>query len=142
MAYRITLVLDLFKGPEDRELSHRVLQVMLESLYEINCEWLRVHPEAPGIYDDNVVTHKKRMHYQQEEAGHEDWQDIPTSLALGTADCEDLACWRAAELTVRQGIKATPTFTFKPRRNGGMLYHIIVKLPDGTIEDPSKKLGM
>lgn len=268
MTYRITMVLDLFKGPQDRELSHRTLQLMLDCLYATDIEWLKAHPETPGIYDENVVTHKKLMHYEMEEAGHEDWQDIPTCLSLGTADClpldtlvlmedlsfsalgdlkpgdvimgdgkmtkvlefqctgmkdilvfdldngrtlrcspehrlflrddtevrakdikvddhlkspessakvrgiraseqemcgdittdtgrfylpesdvivhncEDLACWRAAELTVRGGVKATPTFRFKPRANGSMLYHIVVLLPDGSIEDPSKKLGM
>ncbi len=57
-------------------------------------------------------------------------------------NCEDLACWRAAELRVRHGIKAQPTFTWKQRPNGGYLYHIQVQLPDGRKEDPSRVLGM
>lgn len=57
-------------------------------------------------------------------------------------NCEDLACWRAAELRVRYGIAAIPIFTCKPRANGGYLYHITVQLPDGRIEDPSRRLGM
>jgi hypothetical protein len=142
MAYRITFVLELFNGPEQQELSHRVLQILLDSLYATNVEWLKANPNAPRIYDKDVVTHKARIHYEQEPAGQEDWQDIPTTLRLGEGDCEDLACWRAAELTVRDNIHATPTFTFKPRKNGGMLYHILVKHPDGHIEDPSRQLGM
>lgn len=57
-------------------------------------------------------------------------------------NCEDLACWRAAEYRVRYGINAIPTFIWKVRPNGGHLYHILVKLPDGRIEDPSRALGM
>lgn len=57
-------------------------------------------------------------------------------------NCEDLACWRAAELRVRHNIMAEPTFIWKKRENGGYLYHILVRLPDGRVEDPSRTLGM
>ena len=57
-------------------------------------------------------------------------------------NCEDLACWRAAELRVRYGIAAEPTFIWKVRPGGGYLYHIQVLYPDGRIEDPSRRLGM
>lgn len=142
MSFRITFVVDLFKGPSDADLSHRVLQLCLDNLYRINCEYLKANPLTPSIYSDNLVSHKKRIHYEREEEGHEDWQDIPTTLALGEGDCEDLACWRAAELTVKEGIAARPIFHVKQRANGGMLYHILVQRPDGSLEDPSKKLGM
>ncbi len=56
-------------------------------------------------------------------------------------NCEDLACWRAAELRVR-GIRARAFFTRDRRSDGTTLYHIMVKLPDGRIEDPSRQLGM
>jgi len=56
--------------------------------------------------------------------------------------CEDLACWRAAELVVRHGIQARPDFTCDARGDGSRLYHIVVRLPDGRIEDPSRNLGM
>ncbi len=142
MAYRITFVLDLFKGPEQQALSHKVLQLMLDNLFQVDCAYLEANPNTPLIYTKNLITKKHNLHYEQEEAGREDWQDIPTVLANGEGDCEDLACWRAAELVVREKIAARPTFTFKPRRNGGMLYHIVVRHPDGKIEDPSKQLGM
>lgn len=57
-------------------------------------------------------------------------------------NCEDLACWRVAELRVRFGIGARPTYTSQVRPDGSYLYHILVELPDGSIEDPSRNLGM
>jgi hypothetical protein len=135
MPYRITTVLDLFHGEEDRPLSHKTLQVMLDALCAIDMLYLQAHPEVPDLF-------KSGVRYAEEPAGQEDWQDIPTTLGLGIGDCEDLACWRAAELNVRYGIKARPCFTFKVRPNGGYLYHIQVRYPDGRIEDPSRTLGM
>ena len=168
MPYRVTVVMDLFKGPHEQALSHKALQHMLDCLYRIDCDWLAAHPETPGIYDSGIVEkapgkmvsvvqrqmsmrqleveqpdiRQTRMHYQEEPLGQEDWKDIPTCLQDGIADCEDLACWRAAELTVRHGIQARPFFSYKVRPNGSYLYHIKVKYPDGTEEDPSRKLGM
>jgi len=133
--YRITFVLDLFKGAHEQELSHKVLTVMLAALTKVDMEYLRAHPEVPPLY-------KSGVRYEEEPPGQEDWQDIPTTLKLKVGDCEDLACWRAAELQVRHGIKAMPIFIWKVRPSGGYLYHIQVKLPDGRVEDPSRALGM
>lgn len=57
-------------------------------------------------------------------------------------NCEDLACWRVAELNVRQGIAAVPIFGFRTLSNGDVVYHIRVQYPNGQIEDPSRLLGM
>ena len=135
MPYRITFALDLFNGPHERELSHKALFVMLRCLTEINELYLQAHPETPPLYRSGV-------RYMEEPPGQEDWQDIPITLQMGLADCEDLVCWRVAELRVRAGINAKPVFKAFPRANGSMLYHILVEYPDGTIEDPSRILGM
>lgn len=132
--YRITYALELFDG-RDLEQSHAALNIMLRNLAELDALWLRRHPEAPWLYQSGV-------HYKEEPPGQEDWQDIPTCIRMGIADCEDLACWRAAELNVRMGVRAVPIFTHKLRADGGSLYHILVRYPDGRIEDPSKILGM
>jgi hypothetical protein len=58
------------------------------------------------------------------------------------SNCEDLACWRAAELNVRHGVAAAPTFVWRKRPNGAYLYHIQTIHPDGRVEDPSRALGM
>lgn len=56
--------------------------------------------------------------------------------------CEDVACWLAAELVVRYGVDARPDFTCQVREDGSYLYHIVVRLPDGRVMDPSRFLGM
>jgi hypothetical protein len=57
-------------------------------------------------------------------------------------NCEDLASHRAAELQVKHGINAWPSFTYRMRPSGAHLYHIQTRYPDGAIEDPSRVLGM
>jgi hypothetical protein len=132
---RYILAVDLFDGDEERQLSHRALCFMLVGLTELAAFQLKCHPEWPDLYDSGV-------RYEEEPPGQEDWQDPKTCLDLGTFDCEDGACWRAAELNVRYHIKAYPTFLWRKRPNGSYLYHIQTKYPDGRIEDPSRRLGM
>mgnify|MGYP000875808724 CR=1 FL=1 len=135
MPYRVTFVVDLFHGSMQQALGlgHRALHRMLGTLVEIDCDYLRAHPEVPPLYESGV-------RYQVEPKGKEDWQDIPTCLKLGVGDCEDLACWRCAELIVRGRVDAKPTFLWK-KIPGGTLYHIQVLTAQG-IEDPSRVLGM
>jgi hypothetical protein len=57
-------------------------------------------------------------------------------------NCEEIACWRAAELRVHANINAKAVFTKQEQDDGQMLYHITVLLPDGRTEDPSRQLGM
>jgi len=134
MPYRITYALDLFNGPKERELSHATLNVMLEALTKIDVLYLLRHPETPSIY-------KAGVKYMEEPPGQEDWQDIPTTISMGIGDCEDVACWRTAELIVR-GIPAKAIFKEQRRADGGYLFHILVQHPNGYLEDPSRILGM
>jgi hypothetical protein len=148
---RIRFCINLFEGTKELPLSHRTLMYMLHALCLIDMRYLLKYPNTPLLYDTGV-------HYEYEPEGREDWQDVPTNMRRGEADCEDLASHRAAELRVR-GVKAWPRFTSRIRSNGSFLYHIIVCYknpelgryisdPDDPdydpryIEDPSKKLGM
>ena len=133
--YRISFVTDLFNGVEDREESHQVLNILLNALTQIDMQYLRNHPQTPIIYQSGV-------RYVEEPPGLEDWRDIPTCLRERQGDCEELACWRAAELNVRQGIAAFPIFGFRTLSNGNVVYHIRVQYPNGYIDDPSRVLGM
>jgi hypothetical protein len=135
MPHRITFVVDAFKGPHEERHSHNALSAMLRALTLIDVSYLMTHPETPLLYQSGV-------RYEEEPPGQEDWQDIPTTLGLKVGDCEDLACWRAAELQVRFGEKAWPVFRHQKRPNGSYLYHILVRRADGRIEDPSRILGM
>jgi hypothetical protein len=80
---------------------------------------------------------------------------LPESDVL-VHNCEDLAAWRAGELRAA-GVKADPVLKWRwvDRRealaaglpikgdaDGLWLVHCLVRFPDGTIEDPSKILGM
>lgn len=138
--YRITFALDLFNGPHERALSRKTLDVMLDALLKVDILYLRENPNTPPIYQ--ATTRGMRVRYMEEPPGQEDWQDIPTFLCMGIGDCEDAACWRAAELQVKHGIAARPIFKEQQKPDGGMLYHILVRYPDGRIEDPSRILGM
>lgn len=135
MPYRVTYALDIFRGDRERQLSRESLNVMLRCLYDLDCLYLRAHPEVPALYRSGV-------RYMEEPPGQEEWQDVATCLRMGTADCEDLAAWRAAELTVRDRIPARPVFREQRRADGSYLYHIVVQYPNGQIEDPSRILGM
>ena len=61
-------------------------------------------------------------------------------------NCEDLACWLAAERVVKDKAFARPIFRSYPRKDGSTLYHIVteVRQRDGRvlIEDPSDLQGM
>ena len=79
--------------------------------------------------------------YRAEPLGQEIWQSIPALQMRGVGDCEDLACARVAE-RLSVGDACRPGLKRQKRDDGGILYHVIVGNPDGTIEDPSAVLGM
>lgn len=147
MMQPVVFKVQLFRDPGDRERSQQGLLWMLEALCKINEGHLAERPYPP-LYESGV-------RYQREN-GTEEWLDIPTIIEAGWGDCEDLACWRVAELRT-QGKHAGPYVRF--RRIGGVFhYHALVRhyrpvaipyrgrvltrmVPD-EIEDPSRKLGM
>jgi len=87
----------------------------------------------PPLYESGV-------RYALEPRG-ERWLDCVRVLELGRGDCEDLATWRAAELRLGGDPGAVCMFSARPR-GSGRLIHIIVQRGDGTLEDPSRALGM
>lgn len=130
-----------------------VLEHLLRALVAVDIAWLLEHPETPNLYDAGIV-------YTEEPDGQDDWLDIPECLERArqgrAIDCEDLACWRIAELRVRFGERdARPHVTVNdlPDRTGRLVttYHIAVLRgtaagygPGGgrKIECPSTLLGM
>lgn len=116
------------------------LDAALEGLVRLNMAMLREHKAQgkpiPPIYSSGV-------HWQPDRARGrptETWDSIDVVRQRGYGDCEDLASWRAAELRFTQGILAKAVV--RPSRTPGVAWHCIVQLPNGTIEDPSAKLGM
>lgn len=82
--------------------------------------------------------YKAGVRYMLEPNGKEEWQLPADALRTKRADCEDLACWRVAELWL-QGEPGARVFL---KRVNPRLRHIQVLRADGTIEDPSRALGM
>lgn len=108
------------------------LRIALRALTDINV-WILRRMILPGIYNG-------RIKYVPERTGHEDWLTVEDIHRLGYGDCEDLACARTAEHIVN-GVNAEVDLKSK-WTHGILLIHIFVRLPDGSIEDPSAKLGM
>lgn len=116
-----------------------ILRSMLESLILADTFFLAEHPGTPLLYEAG-------LRYQPEEIGHDDWRDVPSILDHKGGDCEDLASWRVAELRHLHNENAQPYITYNLVRSARFgtftLYHIRVQRADGTIEDPSRILGM
>lgn len=111
------------------------LQLLYMAMTATNACWLAQHPEAPYLLKSGVV-------YARETAldgPAEVLRDIPSIMRDGWGDCDDLACWAAAELTVRGRIRAWPTMI-----SGGTAarWHVVVRDSTGKIHDPSAALGM
>lgn len=79
--------------------------------------------------------------YVREPRGQERWLSLEALHRQGWGDCEDLACARSAERN-SVGDTCRPDLLKQVRRDGSTLYHVIVRNPDGSIEDPSEQLGM
>lgn len=154
----ILFKLGLFHSEASRPASERVLAKALDLLFTADVEFLRANPNTPDIYTPGLMRYEREpLEGEQWDMivvntptgprsavcprNPEEWKAIPYCIEDGFADCEDLACWLAAQRLVRQGIECRPAFSF---RNVGRMsiYHIVCRHPDGTIEDPSRVLGM
>jgi hypothetical protein len=103
------------------------LRVALAGLTAMNRALLKMY-SVPPLYDSGVV-------YRPEHP--DEWQTLDIVRARGYGDCEDLSTWRAAELQ-EEGVNAfADLYPVRPGK-----WHAIVVLPNGTIEDPSARLGM
>lgn len=123
------------------------LQLALDVLTDLNALTLAHNDRIPPIYASGVryARESALMGDGLEVAAldprsgtvEERFSHLARVLEIGAGDCDDLASWRAAELRVRHGIdaRATPVPS-----DGG--YHVVVRYPDGRIEDPSAILGM
>ena len=135
------ILFDLGNGGRDKSWlrKSRVLGLAIRPLLKaavlIDQLYLQLHPEVPLLYHSGVV-------YREEDLtkGYEDFAIVPAILRRGHGDCDDLGPWRCAELR-NSGENADIRVEWKKTRKG-KLYHIVVRRGNGTIEDPSKILGM
>lgn len=103
-----------------------------EGLIIFNRRYIQRH-RPPPLYSSGVV-------YRREPKRSERFRTMRLVYGAGHGDCEDLASIRCAEYRER-GINARIRITWQ-RQPNGRLWHVTCRLPDGTNEDPSKRLGM
>lgn len=97
--------------------------------------YIQSFPGVPLLYASGVV-------YREDPIGNERWKNVGDVIVAGAGDCKDLAAWRCAEIR-QTGIDAKIQIDEYPDvRPGGPDFHVLVRLPDGTTEDPSRRLGM
>ena len=170
MLRHVLFDLSLFSDESDRANSQKRVLALLQALTYCNQLYLRNNPGTPLIYksgikykvpqqfeeDDTSEVGVLRQYLERQGAPREVWQalhsvngmvggekfrDIPRIIENNGGDCDNLGAWRAAELR-ELGIRAQPYITWRRRPDGGMTYHVIVRWPDGSSEDPSLLLGM
>jgi hypothetical protein len=117
------------------EAKMNALVQLLEALTAVNSAYLLEHARTPLLYESGV-------RYEEEPPGRDEWQDIPETLARRVGDCEDLGCWRLAELRVREREQASPFIKRSVVGPARTVYHVAVRRADGRLEDPSRILGM
>ena len=123
------------------------LQLALDVLTHLDALTLANNPNIPPLYASGVrYARESRLIGEGREVPaldpvsgtvEERFNHLSRVLEIGAGDCDDLACWRAAELQVRAGI---PARAVPVRSDTG--WHVVVRLPDGSIDDPSARLGM
>jgi hypothetical protein len=147
---------------EDAEGRHFApIIFLLEGLCRVN-EWLirrsirryekgEIASPMPPLYMSGV-------RYKEDAPGEENWKDCVQVLRDLNGDCDRLVAWRVGELWAAN-IPARPVIKwqqlpkwfcvremkFPPAmvpEKGISMVHVLVERPDGTIEDPSKNLGM
>ena len=115
-----------------RANNERDLEAALWGLLHINVRLMSVG-RWPSVYDIGT-------HYQREPSGREKWVTAGYMRANPREgfDCEDLASYQCAYLKTT-GIDRDAKVGLKRSSVG---WHVIVIRGDGTIEDPSRTLGM
>ena len=111
--------------------SPRYVAHALEGLARIAADEVAEN-DLPTLYSSGV-------RYQREPRGVEEWLTPLQAIERGVADCEDLAAWRAGEL---RASGADPGATVAIVRTGPRTLHAVVRRSDGSLEDPSRVLGM
>lgn len=119
-----------FSPTASQETNAAALKVLLDCFIRLNLVYLASHSPS-GLYRSGVRYGRTTI-----------WDTIPALYERGYGDCKSLTAAYIAELRA-QGRQANPVFRFFRRpADGGLDFHILVQLADGTFMDPSKDLGM
>lgn len=165
----------MFDAKDNTAAARKDLMWVLEALTQRNQSYLKQRPKTPRLYQSGVKyqvpqqfdgdCEEVRVLRQalgdsanrgavadvldtvQAALGGERFRDIGRIIDNNGGDCDNLGCWRAAELR-QHGIQASPYMTGRARPDGGTTYHALVIWPPfgnveySTTEDPSLILGM
>jgi hypothetical protein len=123
MLIRITLILEANNRKD--------LRFYLNRLVSLNRYYMRTRV-VPPLYKSGTVYAREATAARHSEQ----WQTCVQVAKSKVGDCEDLAAYRVAELC-EHGEDAKIRLTLK-----GRTWHVTVRRADGSIEDPSKRLGM
>lgn len=88
--------------------------------------------QLPPLYESGIKFRQEPGH----GSGYEDWALPNVTFQRGWGDCDDLVIYRLWELYCAGQIKAACNAEWL-----GNGVHVRVRLPNGTIEDPSILLG-
>jgi hypothetical protein len=129
----------IFTEAWSQSASEKVLDMILELLVQIDILYLRLNPKTPKMYESGVRYFHNGI--------KDEWFSTCESLHEQLADCKGLSAWLVAEYRVTgvdPGAKCCKKFAVidDPTIGKLVLYHVMVQRSDGTIEDPSRKLGM
>lgn len=104
----------------------------LEGLVQRNLDQMKRQRFGP-LYGSGIV-------YAREDPGETYWQTIREVYATKRADCEDLSAALVSKYRA-SGVDPRARVDLRPGGAPG-LWHVFVRRGDGSIEDPSKVLGM
>lgn len=168
----VSFCTDAFADPRTRAYSERTLMCLLWGLVFANESYLLTHPKFPVLYDTHMRWEAEKptgISNCPGGNGQEQFLGVKQAFDRGRVDCEDLASWRVSELRLGRGgqkrgapprpghppativpvpfpmrpvIGARPAFYSRMTAPTIRTYHIVVAWPDGSLEDPSRQLGM
>lgn len=114
-------------------VSAPVLNAALEGVTRLNEQLIREGTVPPF---DRVVD---RIRWKPEPPGQEHFDHAGVVLRRGWGDCDDLGPYHAASLRVTG---EAPGARAMVKRSGPKRWHVVVRRPDGSIDDPSIEAGM
>lgn len=123
----------------------RAIQIQLEANTLQNQIYLSMY-QVPPLYQSGVRYQEEPLNLAKVGATGvvrvEEFALIPAVIERGWGDCDDLGPWLCAELRMR-GVKAKIRVVWREHPvTKQIVYHIVVRMPDGTVECPSSRLGM
>lgn len=129
MDFRIIADKEFFGDPKEFAILSRYVY---EAMIDANRRFIEANPDFPKLYDSGVV---------YDYSGTFEFVDCATTYFRGKGSCGHLTAWRIAELR-NEGKKATIHLDPQGEMDGFFTYHVLIRLGDGSTEDPSVILGM